>query len=49
MMLEQGRLLHQGIARGIDAQGCLLLETDDGLLSIAAGDVSLRAPAPAGS
>jgi BirA family biotin operon repressor/biotin-[acetyl-CoA-carboxylase] ligase len=49
MILEQGRRLHQGIARGIDAQGCLLLETDDGLLSIAAGDVSLRAPAPLGS
>jgi BirA family biotin operon repressor/biotin-[acetyl-CoA-carboxylase] ligase len=49
MILEQGRLLQQGIPRGIDAQGCLLLETDDGLLPIAAGDVSLRAPATAGS
>ena len=43
MIVEQGKLLHQGMARGIDAMGCLLLETDDGLVSIAAGDVSLRA------
>ncbi len=46
MILEQGRLLQQGVARGIDAQGCLLLETDEGLVAIAAGDVSLRAHAP---
>ena len=46
MILEQGKVLRQGIPRGIDAQGCLLLETDEGLVSIAAGDVSLRAQAP---
>lgn len=46
MIVEQGRLLKQGIPRGIDAQGCLLLETDEGLAAIAAGDVSLRAHAP---
>ncbi len=46
MIVEQGRLLRQGIPRGIDGQGCLLLETDEGLVAIAAGDVSLRAKAP---
>lgn len=46
MILEQDKVLQQGIPRGIDAQGCLLLETDAGLVPIAAGDVSLRAHAP---
>jgi BirA family biotin operon repressor/biotin-[acetyl-CoA-carboxylase] ligase len=40
---DQGKLLYEGIARGIDAAGCLLLETDEGLVAIAAGDLSLRA------
>jgi BirA family biotin operon repressor/biotin-[acetyl-CoA-carboxylase] ligase len=48
VILEQDKVLKQGIPRGIDAQGCLLLETDEGLVPIAAGDVSLRAHAPAG-
>lgn len=43
---DQGRLLHQGVARGIDARGCLLLEGASGTLAIAAGDVSLRAAVP---
>lgn len=48
VIIDQGRLLHQGIARGIDASGCLLLETPEGMCAIAAGDVSLRpAPCPA--
>ena len=45
MILEAGQLLHQGVARGIDDSGCLLLETADsqpGCIAIAAGDVSLR-------
>lgn len=46
VILEQDKVLRQGIPRGIDAQGCLLLETDEGLVAIAAGDVSLRAHAP---
>ncbi len=45
-ILDQGRLLHQGVARGIDASGCLLLEGVTGTLAIAAGDVSLRAAVP---
>ena len=31
-----------GIARGIDLNGCLLLETVNGVEKITAGDVSLR-------
>ena len=45
VILEGKRLLHQGIARGIDESGHLLLETTDsypGCIAIAAGDVSLR-------
>ena len=42
-VMDQGKLLHEGIARGIDAAGCLQLETDAGLVSVAAGDLSLRA------
>jgi BirA family biotin operon repressor/biotin-[acetyl-CoA-carboxylase] ligase len=42
-VMDQGKLLHQGIARGIDAVGCLQLETDAGLVTVAAGDLSLRA------
>ena len=40
---EQEKLLYQGTARGIDSEGCLQLETASGLVSVAAGDVSLRA------
>jgi BirA family biotin operon repressor/biotin-[acetyl-CoA-carboxylase] ligase len=42
-VMDQGKLLHEGVARGIDAAGCLQLETDAGLVAIAAGDLSLRA------
>ena len=35
----------QGIARGIDLDGCLLLETAQGLQKISVGDVSVRAQA----
>ena len=42
-VMDQGKLLHEGVARGIDAAGCLQLETDVGLVAIAAGDLSLRA------
>ena len=48
-IIEQGRPLHSGIARGIDAQGCLLIDTDHGRVAIAAGDVSLRAAATTGA
>ncbi len=45
-IIEQGRTLHQGLALGIDGSGCLQLDTDAGIVKVAAGDVSLRA-APA--
>lgn len=46
-IVDHGRQLHEGVARGIDASGCLLLEAASGTLAIAAGDVSLRAtPSP---
>ncbi len=44
VILEQGRVLHEGTATGIDAAGCLLLDTGGQLVSVAAGDVSLRIP-----
>ncbi len=42
-IVEQGRMLHQGVALGIDDQGCLQIDTGAGLVAVAAGDVSLRA------
>ena len=47
-LMEAGQVLHQGIARGIDASGRLLLDTGAGDVAIAAGDVSLRANLPEG-
>ena len=44
-VVEQGRMLHQGRALGIDASGCLQLDTGSGIVKIAAGDVSLRTSA----
>lgn len=48
MIVEQGRLLHEGIVRGIDGYGCLQLDTGCGLVSVAAGDLSLRPQAAMG-
>ena len=39
---DQHVILHEGIARGIDGAGRLLLETAAGRIAITAGDVSLR-------
>lgn len=39
---EQEKVLYQGTVRGIDTEGCLQLDTAAGLVSVAAGDVSLR-------
>ena len=41
-ILDDGKLLQQGIAAGVDQLGRLLLETDGGLVQIMSGDVSLR-------
>jgi BirA family biotin operon repressor/biotin-[acetyl-CoA-carboxylase] ligase len=37
-----GETLHRGLARGIDADGALMLETPSGLLRFISGEVSLR-------
>ncbi len=42
-IIEQGAVLQEGVARGIDDSGQLLLETTAGRIMITAGDVSLRA------
>jgi BirA family biotin operon repressor/biotin-[acetyl-CoA-carboxylase] ligase len=39
---EGGQLLHEGVARGINENGCLLLDTAHSQLMISTGDVSLR-------
>lgn len=39
---DRDRILYQGTAVGVDAGGCLLLETDNGRVAVMAGDVSLR-------
>ncbi|HEY4073948.1 MAG TPA: biotin--[acetyl-CoA-carboxylase] ligase [Herbaspirillum sp.] len=41
-ILDRGEVLQQGVARGVDDTGRLLLDTDDGRMTIMAGDVSLR-------
>ena len=43
--LHSGQSIKKGVARGIDNDGCLLLETSSGVEKISAGDVSLRASA----
>ena len=45
-LIEQGRLLNAGIARGIDEGGRLLLDTATGAVAVTAGDVSLRGASP---
>jgi len=42
VLLDQGRVLHDGIAIGIDPIGRLLLDTAHGRVAVMAGDVSLR-------
>lgn len=41
-ILDNGQLQQQGVAAGVDRMGRLLLRTDDGLMEIMSGDVSLR-------
>lgn len=43
VIMDQDKILEQGIAIGVDAQGCLVLQTDQGQVLIHSGDVSLRA------
>lgn len=41
-LLHDGQVMAEGLARGVDSDGHLLLETADGLQRIASGEVSLR-------
>jgi BirA family biotin operon repressor/biotin-[acetyl-CoA-carboxylase] ligase len=41
-ILDRDQILQQGIARGVDDTGRLLLDTEDGRITVVAGDVSLR-------
>ena len=41
-LLEAGQLRGAGVARGVDADGCLLLDTGHGVERVHSGDVSLR-------
>lgn len=49
-VVDQGRILHTGIAQGTDLSGRLLVRTDSAVIPIVVGDVSVRrhpAPGPA--
>ncbi|WP_370663909.1 biotin--[acetyl-CoA-carboxylase] ligase [Massilia forsythiae] len=41
-VLDHGKILHEGLAAGVDDAGRLLLDGEHGRIAIAAGDVSLR-------
>jgi BirA family biotin operon repressor/biotin-[acetyl-CoA-carboxylase] ligase len=41
-ILDQGKVLHEGLAAGVDERGQLLLDTAQGRIPVIAGDVSLR-------
>lgn len=42
LILDRGQVLQRGIALGADLAGCLVLQTEQGQVSVLAGDVSLR-------
>jgi BirA family biotin operon repressor/biotin-[acetyl-CoA-carboxylase] ligase len=41
-IVDRGEVLHEGLAAGVDDDGRLLLDTEQGRMAIVAGDVSLR-------
>jgi BirA family biotin operon repressor/biotin-[acetyl-CoA-carboxylase] ligase len=45
-IIDQGAVLQQGVAVGVDDSGRLLLDTDGGRVAVLAGDVSLRLREP---
>lgn len=47
-ILDHGRIVHEGIALGVDDIGRFLLDTAGGRIAVMAGDVSLRAQAVQG-
>ncbi len=42
IIIDNGTVLHEGLAAGVDETGRLLLDTPDGRIAVLAGDVSLR-------
>ena len=42
-IIDHGQIIHEGIARGVDASGYLSIDTVSGRVAVLAGDVSLRA------
>ncbi|WP_313177293.1 biotin--[acetyl-CoA-carboxylase] ligase, partial [Massilia sp.] len=45
VILDAGKVLHEGAAAGVDDTGRLLLDTHEGRITVLAGDVSLRVKA----
>ena len=42
LLLQEGRVVHEGVVKGVDAQGALRLQTDNGEKTIVSGEISLR-------
>ena len=42
LLLQEGRVVHEGVVKGVDAQGALRLFTDNGEKTIVSGEISLR-------
>lgn len=42
LLLQEGRVVHEGVVKGVDAQGALRLLTDEGEKTIVSGEISLR-------
>ena len=42
LLLQEGRIVHEGVVKGVDVQGALRLLTDKGEKTIVSGEISLR-------
>ena len=42
LLLQEGRIVHEGVVKGVDAQGALRLLTGEGEKTIVSGEISLR-------
>lgn len=42
LLLQEGRVVHEGVVKGVDVQGALRLQTDKGEKTIVSGEISLR-------
>lgn len=42
LLLQEGRIVYEGVVKGVDAQGALRLQTDKGEKTIVSGEISLR-------